>query len=168
MTGAATVYVLEGADATGKSTFARRMGGAYFHNGAPRAGSTSHSLFDEYLQQIVRAVHTRDVLGISTVIDRSFLGELIYGAHRGSGPLLSGRQVRRLERYCRRNDVVLLGFTASIEDRKRRHAERGEPWTPLEAFTGADFDHYFQNRRSLTGRQVWTTVDSSSTPNENQ
>lgn len=165
----AQVYVLEGADATGKSTCAgdihRVKGGTVVHNGKPDPGLTSRDLFNIYLNQLNHALHLRDVAGLTTVIDRSFLGELIYGRHRAANSLLSPRQVRWLERFCRRNGVRLLGFTADLDERKARIASRGEVWTPVDAFTGAEFAHHFQKSQDLRGRHFWTTVDTS-TPAE--
>lgn len=156
-----TVYIVEGADGTGKTTFANRMaelGARIVHNGPPGIEDE----FSRYLNQITEAIHFRDVLGQSTVIDRSFLSEAVYGRYRPLGPRISKSQRRWFERYCRRNGIILLGMEASQLDRKTRIRERGEVWTYTAARCGPDYQEYFHGAR---GRRFWITADSSSATN---
>ena len=158
-----TVYLLEGADGTGKTTFAERVTaghGIIVHNDVP---PKDVDLYDLYLTQIIEAVHARDVEGVTTVIDRSFLSEAVYGRYRGKARI-SKSQRRKLERYCKRNGIVLLGFTATQADRKARILERGEKWTHVAALVGQDYHNYFHG---AWAQRFWITVDSSSasTPN---
>lgn len=160
---APTVYLVEGADGTGKTTFAERVTsghGRIVHNDVP---PKDVDLYDLYLTQIIEALHARDVEGLTTVIDRSFLSEAVYGRYRGK-PRISKSQRRKLERYCKRKGVVLLGFTATQQDRKARILERGEKWTHIAWLAGIDYHEYFQGTRA---RRFWITADSSSAHTSN-
>ena len=163
-TPAPTVYLLEGADGTGKTTFAERVTaghGRIVHNDVP---PKDIDLYDLYLTQIIEAVHARDVEGITTVIDRSFLSEAIYGRHRAGGSRISKHQRRKLETYCKRNGIILLGFEAANRTRMARIFERGERWTFLASIVGPEYHNYFHG---AWAKRFWTIVDSSSasTPN---
>lgn len=156
-----TVWLVEGADGVGKSTFAQRTaelertrGGkaTIVHNGPP--GDIT-KLYDLYLLQIKRAIDRRDNHGESTIIDRSFLSEAIYGAFRG-GSKLSKRQVRRLERFCRRNKVILLGIDADVNTRRERIQSRGEAFTLNDIWTGVKYRTYFRERDAF-----WITAGST-------
>lgn len=156
----AYITLVEGADGTGKTTFAERQsaGGRLIHNGPPpRHGS----LYRHYRAQILDAIWFRDRKGISTVIDRSFLSEYIYGPVYRKKSRITRRQVRKLEQLCLENDVLLLGMTATDTVRVQRLAERGERFGFRDHTTGRDYGIYFQ------GNTSWVTVDSSSTPTPN-
>lgn len=159
-----TVYLLEGADGTGKTTFAERVAGEgrgiIVHNDVP---PKDVNLYELYLGQINEAIHQRDVAGVTTVIDRSFLSEAVYGRYRGK-PRISKSQRRKLERYCRRNGIVLLGFTAHSADRAARIRARGETYTFVAAAAGVDYHDYFHG---AWAKRFWIIADSSSasTPN---
>lgn len=153
-----TVYLLEGADGTGKTTFAESItayGGRIVHNDVP---PKDVDLYELYLGQIVEALHRRDVEGETTVIDRSFLSEAVYGRYRGN-PRISKSQRRKLERYCKRNGVVMLGFVTDANERHARILARGEKWTWTVAMAGIDYHDYFLGARA---RRFWITADSSS------
>lgn len=163
-TPAPTVYLLEGADGTGKTTFAERMTaghGIIIHNDVP---PKDVDLYDLYLSQIIEAVHARDVEGLTTVIDRSFLSEAIYGRHRAGGSRITKHQRRKLEAYCKRNGIVLLGFEAHNRDRMARILERGERWTFLASIVGPEYHNYFHG---AWAKRFWITVDSSSASSSN-
>lgn len=162
---APTVYLLEGADGTGKTTFATRVtdrneGGRLIHNDVP---PKDVDLYQLYLGQINEAIHYRDVANVTTVIDRSFLSEAVYGRYRGKSRI-SKHQRRKLEAHCKRNGVVLLAFTADANVRHQRILDRGEKWTFTAAMAGVDYHEYFHG---AWAKRFWTIVDSSSTSTPN-
>lgn len=157
------VYLIEGADATGKSSFVRRMAA---HNPAypePRIihnDASDHklpgSLYRHYRAQLLDAIDFRDTAGVTTYIDRSFLSELIYGELYRGRARITPRQARRLERLADRHGVVLLGMVADLNVRRLRMRARGEVWTPKDAFVGANYSQQFRE----SGR--WVIADSTS------
>ncbi|QOP66349.1 thymidylate kinase [Microbacterium phage DickRichards] len=161
-----TVYLIEGADGTGKTTFVQRavthaaMAGypepRVIHNDASDH-KLPGSLYRHYRAQLLDAIDFRDNHGISTYIDRSFLSELVYGPLYRGKSRITPRQARRLERLADRHGIVLLGMTADLNLRRRRIRERGETWTHKDAFVGALYSQHFRER----GR-YWITADSSS------
>jgi hypothetical protein len=162
---APAVYIVEGADATGKSSFVGRMvaGMAMADLPEPRVihnDASDHrlpgSLYQHYRAQILDAVSFRE-RGISTFIDRSFLSEVIYGRLYRGRARITERQARRLERLATRNGVVMLGRTADLDTRRRRIRERGEEWDGKQPFVGAFYHQWFRERAAH-----WTIADSSS------
>lgn len=160
-----TIYLIEGADGTGKTTFVERMHKAHVRAGdrEPRFihnDASDHklpgSLYRHYRAQLLDAVDFRDTAGISTYIDRSFLSELVYGPLYRGKSRITPRQARRLERLADRHGVVLLGMTAELDVRRQRIRARGETWTRLDAFVGAIYSQHFRE----SGR--WVIADSTS------
>ncbi|AXH47324.1 thymidylate kinase [Microbacterium phage Eden] len=166
----ATIFVLEGADGTGKTTFIENRIRADVLAGLPEPRfihNTSAdkdlpgSLFKHYRAQLLDAVEFR-ANGISTYIDRGFLSELIYGRLYRGKALLTERQVRTLERLAVEADIVLLGLTADLSIRRDRILARGESWDNKQAFVGAFYSQHFRERGKF-----WITADSSSAPSSN-
>lgn len=153
----AQVYVVEGADGTGKSTFIQRMarpGDRLIHNNA-----SDHllpgSLARHYRAQLLDALDFRD-RGISTYIDRSFLSEVVYGRLYRGNPRVSLLQAHSLERFAARHGIVLLGMTADLSVRRDRIRERGEEWDRKQPFVGAFYSQHFGERA-----RYWATADST-------
>ncbi|QOP66623.1 thymidylate kinase [Microbacterium phage Lahqtemish] len=166
MTRIAQVFLIEGADGTGKTSFVESMASIHAQLGDPTPrfihnDASDHklpgSLFRHYRSQLLDAIDFRDTAGISTYIDRSFLSEAVYGPIYRGRSRISPRQARRLERLADRHAVVLLGMEADLNVRRRRILERGETWTNADAFVGAIYAQHFRER----GR-YWITADSSS------
>ncbi|QDP45051.1 thymidylate kinase [Microbacterium phage Stromboli] len=160
-----TVYLIEGADGTGKTSFVSRAvtHAAMADYPEPRVihnDASDHrlpgSLYRHYRAQLLDAVEFRDVHGLSTYIDRSFLSELVYGPIYRGRSRITRRQARRLERLADRLGVVLLGMTADLDVRRLRIRARGETWTPKDAFVGAEYSQQFRE----SGR--WVIADSTS------
>ncbi|QCG77293.1 thymidylate kinase [Microbacterium phage BubbaBear] len=160
------VYLVEGADGTGKTSFVKSMVSIHAQLGdrEPRVihnDASDHklpgSLYRHYRAQLLDAIDFRDNHGISTYIDRSFLSELVYGPLYRSKSRITRRQARRLERLADRHGIVLLGMTADLNLRRLRIRARGETWTRKDAFVGALYSQHFRER----GR-YWLTADSSS------
>jgi thymidylate kinase len=160
-----TVYLIEGADGTGKTSFVDSMVSIHQQLGErePRLihnDASDHklpgSLYRHYRAQLLEAIDFRDTAGISTYIDRSFLSELIYGSLYRGHSRITIRQARRLERLADRHGVVLLGMHADLNIRKARILARGETWDHTDAVIGAFYSQYFRE----SGR--WATADSSS------
>ncbi|QTF81968.1 thymidylate kinase [Microbacterium phage BabyYoda] len=158
------VFLIEGADATGKSSFVSRMvvHAAMADYPEPRVihnDASDHklpgSLYRHYRAQLLDAVEFRDVHGVSTYIDRSFLSELVYGRLYRGRSRITPRQARRLERLADRLGVVLLGMTAELNIRRLRVRARGETWTAKDAFVGAEYSQQFRE----SGR--WVIADST-------
>lgn len=161
MTGA-TITILEGPDGAGK-TFAaqRRMGkeqratgkpAEYVHNGPPPPGITSRRLYRLYLNQMRRAVLRRS-WGHSTVIDRSWPSELVYGPLFRGHSLLGPKQVAKLEAYARAHDIITVGLEEDDLVRWTRLTARGESFDgQLEV--GIAYHQYFQS-------MGWITAGSS-------
>lgn len=161
-----TVYLIEGADGTGKTTFVKRAvtHAAMADFPEPRVihnDASDHklpgSLYRHYRAQLLDAIDFRDNHGVSTYIDRSFLSELVYGPLYRGKSRITRRQARRLERLANRHGIVLLGMTADLDVRRLRIRARGESWTNKDAFVGAIYSQHFG------ASPCWLTVDSSST-----
>ena len=155
------VYILEGADGAGKTTTAETLLAAYpddkfiyVHNGISDAYLPG-SLFRHYRAQILEAIDWRE-RGVTTIIDRSFLSEAVYGhLYRGKSRI-SDRQVRRLERLAVKHDVVLLGLEAHPDVRRARLESRGEEWDGNQSWVAAFYAAHFRESDS------WIIADSSS------
>ncbi|UKH48467.1 thymidylate kinase [Microbacterium phage Katzastrophic] len=163
----AKVFLIEGADGTGKTTFVKRMASRDLSNGDPiprviHNDASDHklpgSLYRHYRAQLLDAISFRES-GISTYIDRSFLSELVYGNLYRGRARISERQARRLERFARKHGIVLLGMTADLAIRRSRVEARGETFDPKQPFVDAFYSQHFAAR----GR-YWTTADSTSAP----
>ncbi|AVR56775.1 thymidylate kinase [Microbacterium phage Elva] len=161
----AQVFLIEGADGTGKTTFVGRMAARHAAAGhrEPRLihnDASDHrlpgSLYRHYRAQLLDAVDFRDTAGVTTYIDRSFLSELVYGPLYRGRSRITPRQARRLERLADRHGVVLLGMTAELNTRRLRVRARGEAWTAKDAFVGAEYSRQFRE----SGR--WVIADSTS------
>lgn len=92
------VIILEGPDGSGKTWVAKKLhqelGFRYLHEGVPPPGTTSAVLFSHYLSTLWKALRgDRPV-----VLDRHYLGELIYGPVMRQRSLLSETQRRLIER----------------------------------------------------------------------
>lgn len=161
-----TIFLLEGADATGKSS---AISQAVIHAAMadlpePRVihnTADDHklpgSLYRHYKAQLLDAIDFRDKHGISTYIDRSFVSEVIYGGLYRGKSRLTIRQAHRLERLASKHGIVLLGMTADLNTRRRRMLGRGETWDNQQPFVGAFYHQWFRERRAY-----WITADSSS------
>lgn len=161
----AIVQIIEGPDGSGKTYAAearfakehwatRRMP-VYVHNGPPAKGETSRSLFHTYMTQLRSAVFNRDRLGVSTIIDRSWPSEVIYGPLYRDGSLLTPRQVAKLERYAAKHNIVTVGLEEVEHVRKRRLEARGEAWDVNQSRVGILYRRYFQSHEG------WITANSS-------
>ncbi|UGL61843.1 thymidylate kinase [Microbacterium phage Franklin22] len=161
----ASIYLIEGADGTGKTTFVERMAESHLLSGDPiprfihNTAEDRHlpgSLFQHYRAQLLDAVEFR-ANGISTYIDRSFLSELIYGqVYRGKARITE-RQARKLERLADQAGIVLLGMTAELVVRRARIEERGETFDRQQPWVGALYSQHFRERG-----KYWITADSTS------
>lgn len=166
-----TVYVLEGADGTGKTTLADDLLSSdtgigygylgvdyvYIHNKADDA-KLPGSLYRHYRAQLMDALERPGV----TVIDRSFLSEYVYGTVMRSGrPRISKRQAVRLTRWCLRRGIVLVLCEAPAITRNARLIERGERLNPRADAIAAIFS-------TIAQAPYWTHVDSSSAHITNQ
>jgi len=158
----ATIAIFEGPDAAGKSTRAierqqfdmlhSRRRTHMVHNGPPGLGTTSRQLFDEYAGQLEFAVWER-ALGTSTVIDRSFVSEIIYGPLFRGHSLLTPRQLRKLERYCDKHDIIRIAVNAPLATRLNRLDERGETYSAVDQHDlGTMYAAYFR------AHTAWTTA----------
>lgn len=160
-----TVYLIEGADATGKSLLAKAITDSlwyrrpvYIHNTSDDVALPG-SLYRHYQAQIRDALNR----GGLTVIDRSFLSEYVYGtASPDRKPRISRRQAVRLAKWARKQGVILIGTTASRDDRMARFHERGEAYVAFDDFTAAVYNTFFQDVPT-----PWFTIDSSSIPSSN-
>ena len=161
----AQIILIEGADGTGKTTFVRQMAQFHLDGGTPvprviHNDATDHllpgSLYRHYRAQLLDAIAFREQ-GITTYIDRSFLSELIYGGLYRQSSRVSAREVRRLERFARKNDIILFGITADLDVRRSRIKARGETWDRHQPFVGAFYSQHFRDRG-----QYWITADSTS------
>lgn len=167
MTDPAPIYLLEGADGTGKTTFAEHMADylllkgypdvAFIHNG-PEDAQLPGSLYRHYRAQLLDAVE-RQARGIPTIIDRTFLSEVIYGRLYRGKSRVTERQARRLERLARDAGMILIGRTADLHIRRQRILARGESWETTQAFVGAFYAQWFRDRAGF-----WIIADSSSAP----
>jgi len=161
----APIYLLEGADGTGKTTFAEHMVDylllqgypdvAFIHNG-PEDAKLPGSLYHHSRAQLLDAV-ARRAAGIPTIIDRTFLSELVYGQLYRGKSRITPRQARRLERLAQRAGMVLIARTADLAIRRQRILARGESWDPTQAFVGAFYFQWFHEREDY-----WIIADSSS------
>lgn len=160
----AQIVILEGADGTGKTTavlegrdFLRARGEddpRMIHNDASDH-KLEGSLYRHYLAQLLDAIAFRNHADITTYIDRSFLSEHIYGPLYRGKSRISARQVRRLERFCKKHGIILIGATAPLKIRKARIEERGEKFDPMQPFVSVLYSQHFN-------KGAWTIVDSSS------
>lgn len=79
------IYILEGADGTGKSTLAEKLA-RHVH------GMVIHAYFDElwdmktYHETLIKVAQDLDQQGIPVVLDRWALSELVYGKAFRGGP----------------------------------------------------------------------------------
>src|SRR5262245_31041453 len=93
--------ILEGPDATGKTTMARQLeslGWKYHHEGPP-AGTDD--LFTYYCQVLLNAKEP-------TVFDRLFHGELVYGPLVRGKSLITWDHVPLFDRLCRARGAVTV------------------------------------------------------------
>ncbi|UYL86818.1 thymidylate kinase [Microbacterium phage Rona] len=163
----AQIILIEGADGTGKTTFVERMAQQHLSDGTPvprviHNDASDHklpgSLYAHYKAQLLDAISFRES-GVSTYIDRSFLSELVYGVIYRGRSRVSPRQARRLERFARKNGVLLLGMVAPMAVRRDRIEERGETFDDKQPFVGAFYSQHFRERA-----EFWVTADSTSAP----
>lgn len=160
----AQVFVIEGADGTGKTTLiatlsveAMRTGRSVsiHHNTASDAGKPG-DLYHYYRHQLEDAVVAR-AKGITTYIDRSFLSEVIYGNLYRGASRVTLEEAYDLEEYARSMDITLVGLVASESTREDRILRRGERWDEQQPFVGTMYQQYFQDRN-----QFWIIADSPS------
>jgi chloramphenicol 3-O-phosphotransferase len=162
---AAKIYLLEGADGTGKSSAIVRARAdiirAYLpapriiHNTAEDAHLPG-SLFLHYRAQLLDAANFARQ-GVSTFIDRGAASELIYGRVYRRRARITARQVDKLERLAVKLDVKLVGFKASALARAQRLNERGEVYTGVDVIVADQYIKHFHRPNS-----AWNTVDSTS------
>jgi hypothetical protein len=96
------VIILEGADATGKTTLADRLvdshGFTKVHTGVPKP---KEDVFRSYTLTLWKALRSPEPI----VLDRCYLGETIYGPVMRGASRLSETQLILLERLASANDV---------------------------------------------------------------
>lgn len=124
------------------------------HNVPPQKGTTSRQLYKLYMGQLHDAVQAR-ILGVSTIIDRSWPSEVVYGGVYRQGSLLTERQVRRLENYAAHHDIVMVGLEEATPIRRDRIEARGEKWDDQQYDIEVAYHHYFRSHEG------WITVSSS-------
>lgn len=152
----ASIVLFEGPDGAGKSHAAelreqRELGRGFathmIHNGPPVGVTDGKKLYNFYLNQLELAVLRRPS-DVSTIIDRSFVSEGIYGPIYRGKSLLTPRQIRKLERYCDKHDITRIGLDTPLWMRLHRIDERGEPFDPYQATVGLRYRKYFQDHTS--------------------
>lgn len=154
------VYLLEGADAAGKTALAEKIGQetpdsqefVYIHNDASDSALPG-TLFKHYRAQLMDALERENTV---TVIDRSFLSELVYGYTFRGRSRISARQAIKLTDWAIEHGIILVGCIADDFTRQERMAERGEEWNEKDPAIGAYFSQIFR------GDSSWYIVDSSS------
>lgn len=116
------LIILEGLDATGKSTIARRLHNEYkfdvIHRGPPtKPAVQEYTDLDDY------------VLGCSNVVcDRWHVGELVYPASRGRSTDLTDEGFATIEQYLVDLGAILVYTIASPDLQRSIMANRGEPF----------------------------------------
>jgi hypothetical protein len=161
----AEVYLVEGADATGKSSFVFNRIRDLNELGEPlprviHNDASDHrlpgSLYRHYRAQILDAFEFRE-RGVTTFIDRTFLSELVYGRLYRGRARITEMQARRLQSMAYRHGVILLGMTAADSVREVRILDRGESWDSTQPAVASLYNQWFhENRRH------WNIADSSS------
>ena len=96
------------------------------------------------VNQLRVAVYNRDVLGKTTIIDRTWPSEAIYGPRYRGKSLLTRRQVRRLERFADDNDLIRIAKSAPDVIRRSRIELRGERWDTNQPAITVAYAEYFQ------------------------
>lgn len=156
-----SVIILEGADGTGKTHRAQTLFAELSHSGFPfelihnDVPPATGNLELLYGDQIHRAIHGRNMESRTTVIDRSFLSELVYGDYFRGGSRVSTGQALSLENFAKRNNVKLYGMVAELEVRRYRLNHRGEDFTLNDVNIGARYEHYFH------ASTAWMVQDTS-------
>ena len=158
------VYVVEGPDAVGKTTYADRLAADLaevtgqevrrVHNDAEDA-KLPGSLYAHYRAQLYDAADFAKQ-GIATVIDRTFLSEAIYGPVYRGRSRITKLQAQRLQTQAQKLGIELVGLWAPLDERRRIIRNRGEAWTEKDAFVGAGYSVWFRHHR-----RVWRMVARS-------
>lgn len=161
--GIARIFILEGADGAGKSVagseladieVARGHNVNVVHNDVPNPSLSSRELFRQYFDQLKTAVFLRDRNNVSTVIDRTWVSEVIYGPLYRGGSMISPHDIKRLERFARTRGLYRLSVEAPLQVRLDRIHARGEKALVGDNWLlGTRYEKYFQSHN-------WITVNS--------
>lgn len=151
------VIILEGPDGAGKSHLADRLrsefGFEYIHSDKPRPGE---NLFYTYTCTLWKAILSRRPV----VIDRLYLGELVYGPIMRGDSLLTMMQVNLLNRVKRANGVREVLCLPPF-DVCRSHWASGRPeYVPDYTKFRLIYEGYEALEHLTDFRYDWTTEDT--------
>jgi len=121
------LVIIEGCDATGKSTLAQRYvneGYEYFHFSTPEEGEDTYRTYMTFLSNIDPDK--------KYVLDRFHLGEMVYGEVYRKGPGLSKEQFRNINLKISKFNHLLIVATHYPDVIKRHFETRGEDYTKNE------------------------------------
>lgn len=149
----AVIVILEGPDGAGKTSVANALSDAFgecvvIHNG-PETRT-----WEEFGRQLEDADFRRD-RGVSTIIDRSYLSEVIYGnAYRGES-LITRDTSRMLEEVGLDLGVLFIAVQAPESVRRERIEARGEVWDQTQYRITRAYNKAFSDPNG-----PWITVGS--------
>lgn len=142
------IYVLEGADGTGKSTLAEYIA-------KELNGMVFHAVYDkdidmrEYHEYLLIAARKLVKLGIPVILDRWALSELIYGKVFRDGPSYDAEWLLHQDDliyiYCR-NDNVVSNHLSNMKDRKELYDDMAQ--------IAVEYDKYIEK-----SDLVWSVYD---------
>lgn len=150
----ARVYLVEGPDGVGKSTFIANMVAADLAAGNPEPRQIHNTaddaklpgnLFQHYRAQLLDAIDFRDNDNRSTYIDRGYLSEVVYGLVYRGKTRVSPRERLRLELLSKRAGIILLGMETPENTRRDRIELRGEVWDAKQPAVAHTYHNYFQS-----------------------
>lgn len=126
------LLILEGVDCTGKTSVADELkGDSQVHFGPPT--DCNEPIYNYWLRKINSlAKHPYANLIQKAIWDRSFLGNYIYGNHKGDQPALTLPEVKLLlHEIADRYDVKIYLLRACALDLRHRYAFRGETYVTV-------------------------------------